>query len=64
MIKPIPITNKSELNSAVKKNAKVKIGKHVSPSDVLTPNGGSVMYDENIANRSIKSKLNSIIGKK
>lgn len=48
----------------IKGKTKTKIGKYVSPGDVLPPNGGSVIYDEAIANRGIKSKMNSIIGKK
>ena len=64
MIKASKVQNKGQLTAAVKKNAKVKISKHVDSSSILSPNGGSVMYDEAIANRGIKSKMNSMIGKK
>lgn len=48
----------------IKGKTKAKLGKYVASGNVLPPNGGSVMYDEAIANRGIKSKLNSMIGKK
>lgn len=48
----------------IKGKTKTKLGKYVSPGNVLVPNGGSVMYDECIANRTIKTKMNSMIGKK
>jgi hypothetical protein len=64
MMKPTMINNKGQLDSIVKKNTKTKASKYVAAGNVLPPNGGSVMYDEAIANQTIKSKLNSIIGKK
>lgn len=64
MNKPTPITNMGQLTSIVKKNTKSKAAKYVAPGNVLPPNGGSVMYDEAIANRGIKAKLTSMIGKK
>lgn len=48
----------------IKGKTKTKVGKYVSSGDVLIPSGSSVMYDEAIVNRTIKSKLNSMIGKK
>lgn len=64
MKKPTPITNMGQLTAIVKKKKTSKAEKYIAYGDVLPPNGGSVMYDEAIANRGIKAKLNSIIGKK
>jgi hypothetical protein len=64
MIKPSKIQSKAQLTAVVKKKKTSKAEKYIAYGDVLSPNGGGVMYDENIPNRTIKSKLNSIIGKK
>lgn len=41
-----------------------KAAKYVSKNNVLVPNAGGMIYDEVIANQKVKSKLDSIIGKK
>jgi hypothetical protein len=57
-------TNKAQMNATIKKSAKNAKNHLGAPGAILEPNTGPQMYDEAIANRTIKAKLNSQIGKK
>lgn len=55
---------KAEMDSAIRKNSGTKRALLSIPGVVLTSNAGSKTYDETIVNRTIKTKLSSIISKK
>jgi len=61
--KPKPVTNKVQLSSAIATPSNSIKNILSMPNDVLSPNAGSPLYDEAIANRSVNQKLSSLISK-